>query len=179
MLVVEAGWRSRIRWVGPQATESAGELVEPSIGPPLLATGASLGMGVIGALVTAGPLLLIYTGVPIELRGGAVAAGLLPGIAVVALLGNFYEEVLFRGFLQDYVQEELGIAPLRAAITSGIAFAAGHAFLASTVTDAGAALLLFTLYEGVIAGLLRMRWGLLAAVVSHGGAILLLAGGVA
>lgn len=136
-------------------------------------------MGVIGALVTAGPLLLIYTGVPIELRGGAVAAGLLPGIAVVALLGNFYEEVLFRGFLQDYVQEELGIAPLRAAITSGIAFAAGHAFLASTVTDAGAALLLFTLYEGVIAGLLRMRWGLLAAVVSHGGAILLLAGGVA
>jgi hypothetical protein len=143
-----------------------------------LRASGSLVAGLIGAVLTAAPLLLFYTTVPIELRGGAVAPVLLPGIAAVALIGNFYEELLFRGFLQDYLQIEIGISRLSAAITSGVAFAAGHAFLAVTVTSIGAPLLLFALYEGIIAGLVRMRFGLLPAVLSHGGAIFLLTGGL-
>ena len=38
--------------------------------------------------------------------------------------------------------------------------------------------LLFALYEGIIAGLIRMRWGLLPAELSHGGTIFLLSGGL-
>jgi len=92
-------------------------------------------------------------------------------------LGNFYEELLFRGFLQDYLSTTLELGSLRAALVSGAAFAAGHSFLAVTVSSVGAPLLLFALYEGSIAGLIRMRRGLLPAVISHGGAIFLLAGG--
>lgn len=179
MLIAEPTLRRRIEWLRPSPTgrggysESAGALAGAIPGSAM-----SIGAGLAGAIVTAAPLLLIYNAIPIEARGGEVALTLLPAIAVTSLLGNLYEELLFRGFLQDYLQEELGLTPLHAAIGSGVAFAAGHSFLAVTVTGMGAPLLLFALYEGMIAGLIRMRWGLTPAVLSHGGAIFLLAGGL-
>lgn len=172
MLLAEPQWRAQIEWLRiPQG--------RPSLRPSsrYLYTARSLSTGLVGAALTAAPLLLVYTTVPIGLRGGTIAPVLLPGIAAVALVGNFYEELLFRGFLQDYLLTEIGTSRLSAAFISGIAFAAGHSFLAVTVTSVGAPLLLFALYEGIIAGLIRMRWGLLPAVLSHGGAILLLTGG--
>jgi uncharacterized protein len=187
MLLAEPDLRKRIRWL----VSSSGFLAHTGLngsdkgsgrsrGRECSATGAafSLLMGAAGALLTAGPLLLVYTAIPIEVRGGGVAAALLPGIAAVTFLGNFYEELLFRGFLQDHLQEDIGLTPVQAALTSGAAFAAGHSFLAVTVSSAGAPLLLFVLYEGIIAGLIRMRWGLIPAIISHGGAIFLLAGGL-
>ena len=173
MLLAEPQWRAHIEWLHiPQAKASSQRMSR------YLYAARSLSTGLVGAALTAAPLLLVYTTVPIGLRGGAVAPVLLPGIVAVALIGNFYEELLFRGFLQDYLQTDTGTRPLSAAFISGIAFAAGHSFLAVTVTSVGAPLLLFALYEGVIAGLIRMRWGLLPAVLSHGGAIFLLAGGL-
>jgi len=169
MLLAEPSLRERIEWIRLRA---AGR------GSPPAGAALSLGAGIAGAVATAAPLLLIYIAAPIEARGGEVALALLPAIAATALLGNFYEELLFRGFLQDHLREELGLTPLRAAIASGAAFAAGHSFLAVTVTDVGAPLLLFAFYEGIIAGLIRIRWGLIPAVLSHGGAIFLLSGGL-
>jgi hypothetical protein len=68
--------------------------------------------------------------------------------------------------------------PLRAALLSGVLFAFAHAFLAFTVTDVGLALLVFCLWEGTICGLVRMKWGLVAATLAHGGAIFLLSAGL-
>ncbi|MFW6362120.1 MAG: CPBP family intramembrane glutamic endopeptidase [Spirochaetota bacterium] len=172
MLLAEPQWRARVEWLRLPQIQAGSQPI-----PRHMHAVRSLSTGLVGAALTAAPLLLVYTTVPIEMRGGTVAPVLLPGILAVALIGNFYEELLFRGFLQDYLQTEIGTSRLSAALISGIAFAAGHSFLAVTVTSVGAPLLLFALYEGIIAGLIRMRWGLLPAVLSHGGAILLLTGG--
>ena len=67
---------------------------------------------------------------------------------------------------------------MRAAVLSGLLFAACHVFLASTVTDVGPPLLAFALYEGLICAFLRMREGVIAAALAHGTAIFLLASGL-
>ena len=64
---------------------------------------------------------------------------------------------------------------MRAALISGVAFAACHAFLALSVTQLGWPVLLFTLLEGLACALVRMRYGVLPAALAHGTAILLIA----
>lgn len=103
------------------------------------------------------------------------AVGMLPVILVFALAGNAYEEFLFRGLLQSYLERHL--SAIRAALASGLLFCLCHAFLAVTVTQIGTAILVFTLLEGVVAGLVYLRGGLLGATLAHGGAIFLLASG--
>jgi len=187
MLIFEPEWRKRIEWLiiskktGQKRSASKIHTESDTQFPQgkskaVIGAGKSLGAGLCGAVITAAPLFMIYTTVPIDDRGGAVVPILLIGIAAVSLIGNFYEELLFRGFLQDYLHKQLKVKPVHAAVISGMAFAAGHSFLAVTVTAVGAPLLLFALYEGVIAGLIRMKWGLIPAVLSHGGAIFLLSG---
>lgn len=97
----------------------------------------------------------------------------LPGMVVLAYGANALEEVLFRGYLQGYLEQQ--VTPLRAALISGVAFAACHAFLALSVTQLGWPVLLFTLIEGLACALVRMRYGVLAATLAHGTAILLIA----
>ncbi len=139
-------------------------------------SGADVAWGIAGALVVALPFVFFYTGVPVQARGGAVPGILLIPIAVMALCGNFLEETLFRGFFQGYMEEIAG--PVRAALLSGAFFAACHIFLAVTVTAVGWPLLAFTLYEGLIASFIRMRFGLIASTLTHGGAIFLIASGI-
>ena len=91
----------------------------------------------------------------------------------LAVVGNLLEEVLFRGWLQGLLENET--SRLRAAAGSAIAFAAGHAFLAITVTDLGLPILAFTLYEGIVTAALRLRWGVVPAAIAHGGGIFLIA----
>lgn len=118
-------------------------------------------------------------GVPLRLYQGIEAHGIpgywvwLPGMVVLAYGANALEEVLFRGYLQGYLEQQL--TPLRAALISGVAFAACHAFLALSVTQLGWPVLLFTLIEGLACALVRMRYGVLAAILTHGTAILLIA----
>lgn len=133
-------------------------------------------VGVLGAAIVALPLVLIYRSTPIAMRGGAVPIRILPALLVFTLLGNLLEEMLFRG----YVLEELALTmpPTRAGVLSGVVFAFCHVFLATTVTDTGAALLLFTLWEGVLAGWIGSRYGVLPATLTHGGAVFLLASGL-
>jgi hypothetical protein len=133
-------------------------------------------VGLIGASVVALPLVLIYRSTPIELRGGTVPTRILPALLIFALLGNFLEETLFRG----YVLEELALTmpSMKAGVFSGVVFAFCHIYLATTVTDTGSALLLFTLWEGILAGVIGSRYGILPATLTHGGAIFLLASGL-
>ncbi|MEE1924681.1 CPBP family intramembrane glutamic endopeptidase [Pseudomonas sp. 148P] len=97
----------------------------------------------------------------------------LAGMLLLAYGGNALEEVLFRGLLQGYLEQHA--TPLRAALGSAVAFAACHVFLASTVTQAGWPVLAFTLVEGLACALVRMRYGVIPAIATHGTAILLIA----
>lgn len=86
-----------------------------------------------GAVMVALPLLAVMRFVPLGERGGDVPAVLLIPLAVLALGGNFMEEVLFRGHVQGYL-ETIGLGAVRTVLLSGALFAAGHVFLAATVT---------------------------------------------
>jgi len=94
-------------------------------------------------------------------------------VLFMALLGNLYEEYLFRTCFQGVVSHYTSAS--RAALISGMAFCAFHSHLAAVVTDVGLAVHLFTLYEGVICGFLHMHHGLLCSTLAHGGGIFLLA----
>lgn len=78
--------------------------------------------------------------------------------------------------MQGYLEKKM--SAIKAAFVSGLIFGFGHCFLATTVTSIGAPLLIFTSYEGVIAGLVRARYGLVGAAVAHGVAVFVLASGL-
>nr|WP_218172359.1 CPBP family intramembrane glutamic endopeptidase [Pseudomonas sp. F8002] len=114
-------------------------------------------------------------GLPLRLYQGIepVYWAWLMGMLVLAYCANALEEVLFRGFLQGYLEQH--VTPLRAALLSGLAFAACHSFLSLSVTQLGWPVLAFTLIEGLACGLVRMRYGVVAATATHGTTILLIA----
>ncbi|BBG04757.1 MULTISPECIES: CPBP family intramembrane glutamic endopeptidase [Pseudonocardia] len=149
-----------------------GLVVWGGLGPRALLT--ALG----AAAVLLVPLLVLLRTAPVEQRGGAVALSLLPAVAVLAFGGNLLEEVLFRGLLQGYLSGPLGYPPVRTILLSGLFFAAGHTFLATTVTGLGWPVLAFTTAEGVLCAWVRHRHGVLAATVTHGTVILVLASGL-
>jgi hypothetical protein len=142
-------------------------------GPP--SRGLLVGIGC--AALVACPVLILYHFVPLDQRGGAVARSLLPALLVMTLLGNLYEEVLFRGYLQGYLEKHLTAAWWTPALLAGLAFGFGHSFLALAVTEVGWTLLAFATWEGIWAGLVRARYGILPATLTHGLAIFLLTGG--
>ncbi|MEE6260828.1 CPBP family intramembrane glutamic endopeptidase [Plantactinospora sonchi] len=137
---------------------------------------AAIGLGIAGAAVAAGPVIAIAGRSPQADRGGAVALSAVPVILFFCLAGNLFEEVLFRGLLQTRLAQMT--SPVRAALLSGLLFAACHSFLASTVTNHGWPLLAFTAWEGLICAFLRLRHGLTSAVLAHGLAIAALASGL-
>ncbi|WP_232660969.1 CPBP family intramembrane glutamic endopeptidase [Pseudonocardia sp. TRM90224] len=123
------------------------------------------------------PLLLLMDTVPLADRGGPVAVAVIWPLLLIAYGGNLMEEVLFRGMLQGHL-DSLGIAPRRVVLLSGLFFAAGHVFLAATVTSLGWPLLLFALVEGLACAWVRQRAGVLASTVTHGSVIFVLAVGI-
>jgi membrane protease YdiL (CAAX protease family) len=132
--------------------------------------------GILGSVIIVFPLYVIYQWVPIEVRGGMVPIKLILPILIIALLANLYEEFLFRGCFQGYMEKQVG--EMRAVLLSGVIFTLGHVFLASTVTDIGSPILLFILYEGLIAAFIRMKVGVVGAALAHGLAIFILASGL-
>src|SRR5450830_1394452 len=104
-----------------------------------------------------------------------VSPSALPLLLGFALAANCYEELLFRGLLQQQLRAWL--PAWRAALVSGLLFGLCHAFLATSVTQVGAPILVFTVIEGVVAGLVYCRAGLLGASLAHGLAIFALAAG--
>lgn len=139
--------------------------------------GRALLTAVAGAAIVALPLLGVMALVPVDDRGGPVAAGLLLPLLVLALGGNLMEEVLFRGYLQGYL-ETTSLGTVRVILASGLLFATGHAFLAVTVTDLGWPILAFTLVEGLVCAWVKHRSGVPAAALTHGLIIFAIACGV-
>jgi membrane protease YdiL (CAAX protease family) len=137
----------------------------------------SLGLGCGAALLIALPtwLLTLTQAVPVAERGGSRGALSLAALLVFSLVGNAYEELLFRGFLQQFLAERIGAT--RAVLFSGFAFAFGHVPLATSVTNIGAPLLVFTAYEGLICAMLYRRVGWRGSALAHGGGIFLIASG--
>lgn len=136
----------------------------------------AIGAGLAGAVLIGLPVIALSFGTPISARGGVVASGLLLPLLLFSLCGNAYEELLFRGFLQGWLVQHT--SAVRAVWLTGLAFAFGHVFLATTVTDAGWPVLAFTAYEGLVCAELRRRMGLAPAVLAHGGGIFLVASGL-
>ncbi|MDN2712199.1 CPBP family intramembrane metalloprotease [Janthinobacterium sp. SUN118] len=152
---LESEARRQISWMGRR---------------PLL----SVLLGAAGAMLIVGLAMVLKTlaGLP---SLAPVAPSMLPLLLGFALAANWYEELLFRGLLQQQLRAWL--PAWRAALVSGLLFGLCHAFLATTVTQVGAPILVFTVIEGVVAGLVYCRAGLLGASLAHGLAIFALAAG--
>jgi hypothetical protein len=68
--------------------------------------------------------------------------------------------------------------PVLAGLVSGVFFSFGHVFLAFNVTTVGISVLVFALWEGSLAGLVRSRFGVIPATLTHGLAVFLLTSGL-
>ncbi len=132
--------------------------------------------GVCGAFVVVAPFVAAYQHTAVESRGGPIPLQNIPAILVFAMLGNLLEEALFRGYVYGQLAQKM--APIKAGIASGVVFAFCHVFLATTVTDTGYPLLVFTLWEGMIAGGVGAKGGVIPATLTHGGAIFVLSSGL-
>lgn len=122
------------------------------------------------------PFIIIYSYTDIAQRGGIVSNEFIVSILVFALLGNFLEELLFRGFLYNILTTKH--KPIVAGVLSGLVFAMCHVFLATTVTSVGLPILLFILWEGIICGVIGSKYGIIPATIVHGGAIFFLTSGL-
>lgn len=138
--------------------------------------GVAIVTGVAGALFLGLVVALAHWWIEHPIFSLRVTGFTLVLMLLFALVGNLLEEVLFRGYVQGYMERH--VSPLRAAILSGVCFAFCHTLLALAVTHAGWVLLAFTLTEGVVAGLVCMRCGVVAATLTHGGAIFLISSGI-
>lgn len=132
--------------------------------------------GFTGALFIVLPFILLYKNIDINHRGGTVSTSLLVPVLIFAILGNFFEEGLFRGYVLGFLKQKQ--KPLTAGINSGLIFAFCHIYLAITVTGIGLPLLLFTLWEGIVCGLIGTKYGIIPSTIAHGGAIFLLSSGL-
>ncbi len=130
--------------------------------------------GILSALLISSPvwaLNVFYSSANLK----TVSSDLLLPLFWFAICGNLYEEFLFRGYVRGLAEEKYG--RIRAALISGTAFAFFHIYLAVTVSSVGFPLLLFTLWEGIICGLLASRWGIYSSTIAHGGAIWIISSG--
>jgi uncharacterized protein len=132
--------------------------------------------GIVGAAVVMAPFVVIYRYTPIDSRGGPAPIGNIAAILTFAILGNLLEEALFRGYVYGWLAQKM--APIDAGIWSGMVFAFCHIFLAIAVTGVGYALLVFTLWEGIIAGIVGAKAGVIPSTLTHGGTIFLLSSGL-
>ena len=133
-------------------------------------------IGVGSGIAVALPFILLALPIDINLRGGEVAIALLPALLYMTLAGNFLEELIFRGFLQSYLEKQT--TATRAAILSGLLFAVAHVFLASTVTNLGVPLLVFVLIDGLVCAFVYKKYGLISSTLTHGIVIFILACGL-
>jgi membrane protease YdiL (CAAX protease family) len=96
-------------------------------------------------------------------------------LALMTVVGNLYEEVLFRAYW-IHRTGGAGQSVFQAACSSAAAFSLFHAFLALQMPSAreGLALLAFTTWEGLVCTVVYAGHGLFAAALCHGTVIFLL-----
>jgi len=133
-----------------------------------------LAIGLACALLIATPVV-VYSYIS-KSEHEALSGVMIFAILILAMMGNFLEEILFRGYLQGYLENSVGAK--HAAVLSGFFFSVAHASLATIITSFPIAILGFTLYEGLIAAFVRRKYGVVPATIAHGGAIFLIASGI-
>lgn len=131
--------------------------------------------GVLGAVVVTAIAAALKTALGLSSLPAPDSSMYAP-ILVFALLGNAYEELLFRGMLQQRLGQHMSAT--RAWVVAAVLFSLCHAWLALIVTRVGLPVLVFTLIEGLVAGFVYRRAGLLGATLAHGLAIFALAIGL-
>lgn len=131
--------------------------------------------GVLGAVVISAIAAALKTALALPSLS-APGPALYAPILTFALLGNAYEELLFRGMLQQRLARHMPAT--RALVIAALLFSLCHAWLAWVVTRVGLPVLVFTLIEGLVAGFVYRRAGLLGATLAHGLAIFALAAGL-
>lgn len=139
-------------WIDPQL--SAGVVLWTPDSSRLV----GLGIGLAGAVVVATPVflgnLLFGASPPAAARlFPRRSVGQLLALAAMCLLGNYWEETLYRGFVVHVAQAKLLLPPWQAVAFSAAAFGLSHLSLAFVVTDAGWGVVVFTVWEAVVAGL--------------------------
>jgi len=105
--------------------------------------------------------MLPYLFIPIEDCGGEVALHLLLPLLILALLGKLLEEVLFRGFLQNFLKH--AVCNNRSITLSRLIFGEGH---------------LFIFYGGLVCAYVLEKYGLMSATITHGLAIFIFSAGL-
>lgn len=133
--------------------------------------------GLVMPIIILGPFVIPYLFTPISTRGGAVPLSMLGSLFVFSLMGNFLEEILFRGYLQGYLSDQ-NVRLFKRILLSGLLFSMGHIFLAITVTNLGVLILIFTFWEGIICAALHEKYGIVSATLAHGISIFILASGL-
>ena len=104
--------------------------------------------GLVGALLIYLPVYLLRVTMQVKSNFPREMDLLLANLAI-CIFGNLIEELLFRSYLSAYFRS-LDISTFRSIFYQGCSFSIFHFYLAYVVTNCGAAVLVFTLYEGVI-----------------------------
>ena len=131
---------------------------------------------IVALIILVAPFIIVYGYSNVETRGGIVPEEYIISILFFSLFGNFLEEVLFRGYIYNFFRKKDN--DIKAGIISGFVFCFFHIYLATTVTSIGTPLLLFTLWEGIICGIVGSKYGVIPSTIVHGGAIFLLTSGL-
>lgn len=134
-------------------------------------------VGILSSFVVVFPFRMPSFWTSVSQQNDSVPLEMLLPLIVFALLGNFLEEILFRGYFQNYLQKQ-SIRMLKRVLLSALFFSIGHIFLAFTVTDLGTIILIFTFWEGLICAVLYEKYGIISATLAHGLSIFLLSSGI-
>jgi hypothetical protein len=181
VLAAGAGCLAAFAWTENALLPPLSQIEWLTTSAPMAGLSSVFGLSVILAPVLAfAHLRSIFTQINLDAKVEQAHPNMLPLwiLCAFSVIGNAYEEVLFRGLLQGWLSGVLLLEGPQLWLVSDGLFAAGHTFLSYTVTDLGAPLLAFTLWEGVVAAVLRDTCGLGAAVVAHGLAIFVMASGI-
>jgi uncharacterized protein len=81
-------------------------------------------------------------------------------------------------YLYGWLTDKENMKPVFAGLLSGVFFSFGHIFLAYNVRNVEISILIFALWEGCLAGLVRFRFGLIPVVLTHGLAVFVLTSGL-
>lgn len=134
-------------------------------------------VGILSSLVVVLPFRISYFWTSASQQEDLVPLKMLLPLMIFALLGNFLEEILFRGYFQNYLKKQR-IDVLKRVLLSALFFSIGHIFLASTVTNLGVIILIFTFWEGLVCAVLYEKYGIISATLAHGLSIFLLSSGI-
>ncbi len=132
----------------------------------------NIGMGLLGflPLILMFPFLLFLTG--IEVSFAISWEKIVIGIVFGLVLGGYYEEVIFRGVLQDYVNKICGENNIKTITLTSIIFVATHLFYLPFIGFG--IMYLFIFIMAMELSFLRIYGSQVSCAILHGGIVFIL-----